>query len=150
MSILFIQSLQDVLIRDLDKLADDLKQYPSEESLWQVDGLIKNSAGNLCLHLCGSLQHFIGTVLGKTSYIRNREAEFATRNVPREKLLAEIAQTKKALEATLATLTEAQLKSNYPVDVLGKPMTTLYFLLHLAAHLGYHLGQLNYHRRLTN
>ena len=150
MSILFIQSLQDVLIRDLDKLADDLKQYPSEESLWQVDGLIKNSGGNLCLHLCGNLQHFIGTVLGKTSYIRNREAEFATRNVPREKLLAEIAQTKKALEATLPTLTEAQLKSNYPVDVLGKPMTTLYFLLHLAAHLGYHLGQLNYHRRLTN
>ena len=150
MSILFIQSLQDVLIRDLDKLADDLKQYPSEESLWQVDGLIKNSAGNLCLHLCGNLQHFIGTVLGKTSYIRNREAEFATRNVPREKLLAEIAQTKKALEATLPTLTEAQLKSKYPVDLLGKPMTTLYFLLHLAAHLGYHLGQLNYHRRLTN
>ena len=149
MTDLFTQSVQAVMLRDLDKLAEELALYPSEESLWKISGLIKNPGGNLCLHLCGNLQHFIGKVLGNSAYMRNRDAEFSTRNVPRAKLLEEIAQTKKALEATLPSVTEAQLRANYPIDVLGKPMATLFFLLHLAAHLEYHLGQVNYHRRLV-
>ena len=146
---LFTQSVQAIMIRDLDKLAEELALYPNEESVWKITGLIKNPGGNLCLHLCGNLQHFIGTVLGKTSYVRNRDAEFSTRNVPRAKLLEEISQTKKTLEATLPALTEDQLKANFPMDVLGKPMATLFFLIHLSAHLEYHLGQVNYHRRLV-
>lgn len=148
MKTLLIQSLQTVLLRDLDKLADEISQYSSEESLWKVAASIKNPAGNLCLHLCGNLQHFIGAVLGKTDYKRNRDNEFAAKNIPRVNLLSEIANTKKAIENTLPSLTEKHLQSNYPVDVLGHPMTTLFFLVHLSAHFSYHLGQVNYHRRL--
>lgn len=149
MKTLLIQSLQTVLLRDLDKLAEEISQYPSEESLWKVAGSIKNPAGNLCLHLCGNLQHFIGAVLGKTNYKRNRDHEFAAKNITRENLLLEIANTKKAIEKTVPTLTEEHLKSNYPQDVFGRPMTTLFFLVHLSTHFSYHLGQVNYHRRLV-
>jgi hypothetical protein len=43
-----------------------------------ADG-ISNSAGNLCLHLIGNLNHFIGATLGNTGYVRNREQEFSSK-----------------------------------------------------------------------
>ena len=144
-----LDSLTTILLRDLNKLESELLLYTSEESLWRIEKSIKNPAGNLCLHLCGNLQYYIGAVLGNTGYIRNRDNEFAARNVSRENLLKEITQARKAISETLPSLTEAQLLSNYPVDVFGHPMTTLHFLVHLSTHLGYHLGQVNYHRRLV-
>ena len=146
---LLIDSLQNVLLRDLSKLESELLLYPDEASLWKVDKAIKNPAGNLCLHLCGNLRHYIGAVFGKSGYVRNRDNEFAAKNVSLENLIKEIAFAKKAVSDTLPTLTEQQLQANYPEDVLGKPMTTLFFLVHLSAHLSYHLGQVNYHRRLV-
>ena len=143
------ESLLALYTRDLDKLAEELRLYPSEVAVWNVSTGITNSAGNLCLHLCGNLQHFIGAVLGSSWYIRNREAEFSSRDIPRATLLAEIEQTKASLTHALSFLAHDQLHAQYPIDVFGKPMTTLYFLMHLASHLGYHLGQVNYHRRLV-
>ncbi len=142
------ESLLALYTRDLDKLAEELRLYPSEEAVWKVNAGITNSAGNLCLHLCGNLQHFIGGILGNSGYKRNREAEFSSRDIPRTELLSEIERTKSSLANTLAILTPDQLHGQYPVDVFGKPMTTIYFLMHLATHLGYHLGQVNYHRRM--
>jgi len=146
---LLLESVQSILIKNLDKLEEELRLFPSEESIWKTGGQIKNPAGNLCLHLCGNLQHYIGAVLGKTGYIRNRDNEFAARGITRERLLSEVAQTKEAILQTLPSLTNDQVHSRYPEDVLGFPMTTLYFLIHLATHFGYHLGQVNYHRRLV-
>ena len=144
-----LNSLTTILLRDLNKLESEILLYTSEESLWKIEKSIKNPAGNLCLHLSGNLQHFIGAILGNTGYIRNRDNEFAARNVSRENLLKEIGHTRKAISETLPALTEAQLLSDYPVDVFAHPVTTLHFLVHLSNHLGYHLGQVNYHRRLV-
>ena len=143
-------SIAELLSRDLAKLKEEIGLYQSSDALWIVDGEIKNSAGNLCLHLCGNLQHFIGAILGKTSYIRNREAEFSTKNMAKDSLLNEIEATIRSVEQTLATLSDGALEIQYPQDVLGKPMTTGYFLIHLQGHLNYHLGQINYHRRLLD
>lgn len=143
-----LESIQKLLLRDLDSLAKEISLYPTEESLWLLQGDIKNTAGNLCLHLCGNLQHFIGTVLGQTSYVRNRDAEFADKNVPKEKLLTEIEATKKAVSETLGKLEASALNKEYPLQVFGEPMTTEYFLIHLSGHLTYHKGQINYHRRM--
>ena len=143
------QSLMTLYSRDLDKLAEEIKLYPDEAAIWKVAPGISNSAGNLCLHLCGNLQHFIGTILGNSGYVRNREEEFSSRNIPREKLLEEIEKTKAAIAQTLPHLPHEQLHAPYPVEVFGHPMATVFFLMHLATHLGYHLGQVNYHRRLT-
>lgn len=143
------QSLMTLYARDLDKLAEEIRLYPDEAAIWKVAPGITNSAGNLCLHLCGNLQHFIGTILGNSGYVRNREAEFASKNIPREKLLEEIEKTKAAIAQTLPDLPHEQLHAPYPVEVFGHPMATVFFLMHLATHLGYHLGQVNYHRRLS-
>lgn len=146
----FIQSLVTVFERDLKKLETEISSYPDEASLWMLSGAINNTAGNLCLHLCGNLQHFIGAVLGKSGYIRNREHEFAARNIPRSQLLAEIAATITVIKSTLAEIPQQELAKEYPAQVFDFTMTTTFFLVHLAAHLSYHLGQVNYHRRILS
>ena len=135
--------------RDLTKLESEISQYADDGALWKVTGQITNPAGNLCLHLCGNLQYYLGTVLGKTGYVRNRPLEFSAKGISRDALMAEIVRTKKAVAETLGKLDDDQLAQSYPEDVLGYPMTTSFFLNHLFGHLGYHLGQVNYHRRLT-
>ena len=143
-----IESISQLYERDLDKLLQELKAYKNEENLWLIDGEIANSGGNLVLHLCGNLRHFIGAMLGGTSFIRQRDDEFALKDVKRSELVSQIKQTKKSVLETLAELPEEKLVEVYPVNVFGKEMTTLHFLHHLYGHLNYHMGQLNYHRRL--
>lgn len=145
----FIESIGKLIDRDLNKLAEEIRQYPTEDGIWIVKGEIKNSAGNLCLHLCGNLQHFFGAVLGKTGYVRNRENEFAAKGIPKTQLLAEIQNTRDAVSTTLQKFDPSKVSDAYPEKVFDYPMTTMHFFIHLAAHLGYHLGQVNYHRRLV-
>lgn len=145
---LLIKTVQKLLDRDLAVLEKEISTYPSDAELWKVAGDIKNPAGNLCLHLCGNLQYYIGAVLGNSGYVRNREAEFSTKGLSKEELLNEIAKTRKAVSKALENLNPTVLETIYPVEVFKDPMTTGYFLIHLSAHLGYHLGQINYHRRL--
>ena len=146
----FIESVSKIIERDLNKLEEEINLYSNEEIIWRINKDIKNSGGNLCLHLCGNLQHFIGAILGKTGYVRNRDNEFAAKGIARAELIAEIQRTKNAVESTLRKLNPTVLKDEFPIQVLGYPMTTLYFLTHLSAHLEYHLGQINYHRRLLS
>jgi hypothetical protein len=146
---LLLESIRNVMLRDLDKIQAELKLYGDESALWKTKDDIKNSAGNLTLHLCGNLQHYIGFILGGVAYVRDRDNEFAAKNVPLDALLSEIEKAKKAVSEGLSKLTEAQLESDYPAEVFGYPIKTLFFLVHLTAHLSYHLGQVNYHRRLV-
>lgn len=143
-----IKDLEKALLRDLQKLEDEIRLYADDETLWKKTVGINNPAGNLCLHLCGNLQHFIGHVLGKSTYQRNRAFEFECPFLPREKLLAEIHQTRLTIAEYLPRVQEAELDREYPIKVFQEPMSTRLFLLHLATHLNYHLGQINYHRRL--
>ncbi len=147
-----IKSLQSIYQRDLEKLRDEIELYSSEESLWLIDGKIANSGGNLCLHLVGNLRHFIGAVIGGPGYVRDRELEFTTKGTPRAELLAAIDETISEVLNGLNKLRPEQLDEEYPLIVFTEmgPMTTGYFLIHLATHLGYHLGQINYHRRLLD
>lgn len=143
------QILEEIFIRDLAILREEILRYDDEESLWIVDGEIANSGGNLALHIAGNLRHFIGAVLGGDGYVRNRESEFSARAVPREKIIAEIDAAVAAIRAVMPGLNKEILEETYPIEVFGRPMTNAFFLTHLATHLNYHLGQINYHRRLT-
>jgi len=136
--------------RDLEKLKTEITSYNDKNKMWEVKGKISNSAGNLCLHVCGNLQHFIGAVLGNSGYGRNREAEFNKKNVPVDEIIKEIDQTLLIVKKTLSELDEKRLKEIYPINVFGYEMTTGFFLTHLTTHLSYHLGQINYHRRLLD
>ena len=145
-----IEILDKLYERDLQKLKTEITAYKVEENIWKISGEILNSAGNLCLHLCGNLQHFIGAVLGNSGYIRKRDEEFSKKNIPISELVAEIELTTEVLKKTFAGLNEDDLQKIYPVNVFGYEMTTEYLLTHMATHFNYHLGQLNYHRRLLD
>jgi len=136
--------------RDLNKLIDEINLYTDESNLWKVDKTILNSAGNLCLHLVGNLKTFIGTNLGNTGYVRQRDLEFSLKGVPRAEMVKQVEETILIAEKTLPTLTVSDLEKEYSPQVFNHPMTTEYFLIHLAMHLSYHLGQINYHRRLLD
>ena len=144
------QALKTLFRRDLEHLKRELDLYQHEERIWHTEKGITNSAGNLCLHLIGNLNTFIGAELGRTAYVRHRELEFSLKDVPRSELLAKIDETIAVVERTLNELISEQLEAVYPKEVFGKPMTTEYFLVHLSSHLMYHLGQINYHRRLLD
>lgn len=142
------ETLKSLFNRDLNKLKVEIESYQNESQMWVTDKNISNSGGNLCLHLIGNINTFIGTELGKTGYIRNRPLEFTTKNVPKSELITKIDETISVVNKTLDSLTEADLQAIYPQIVFEKEMTTEFFLVHLSTHLAYHLGQINYHRRL--
>src|SRR5436189_5372201 len=103
--------LTDLYERDLNKLKSEIELYPGEADLWKKSGEVPNSAGNLCLHLIGNLQHFFGAVLGETGYVRDRPVEFSSTGVPREKLLADIDATIDVVKSTLAKLSNDDLSA---------------------------------------
>ncbi|NHA07772.1 DinB family protein [Mucilaginibacter sp. HC2] len=147
---MLIPILKTLFIRDLEKLKVELELYRNEQNIWLVDKQITNTAGNLCLHLIGNLNTYIGAELGKTGYIRNRPLEFSSGPVPRTELLKSIDETIQMIDSTLDQLSEEQMANEYPQEVTGGKVSTGYFLTHLATHLSYHLGQVNYHRRLLD
>lgn len=142
-----LADLRTVLLRDLKGLIREVQAYPNDEAPWAPIPGIANCGGTLVLHLAGNLQHFVGALLGGSGYIRDREAEFATRGLSRAELVAHIDRTIAAVEPVLARLTEARLAEPFPAEIAGKRPTVGRFLTHLATHLAYHLGQVDYHRR---
>jgi uncharacterized damage-inducible protein DinB len=145
-----IEILNKLFQGDLDKLKTEITSYKDEQNIWKISGEILNSAGNLCLHLCGNLQHFVGAVLGNSGYVRKRDEEFSKKNVPIRELVTEIELTIEILKKTFAEMKEDDLQKIYPINVFGYEMTTEYLLTHMATHFSYHLGQINYHRRLMD
>lgn len=147
---MLIETLKLIFARDLKKLRSEIDSYQHEANLWTIEPTIANSAGNLCLHLIGNLNTYIGNVIGKTDYLRDREAEFSLKNVPRKNLLEKIDNTIQVVERSLNTLNEKSLADEYPILVLQEMTSTEFLLVHLTTHLSYHLGQINYHRRLLD
>lgn len=137
-----------LLKRDLQAFASELKLFSDESAIWKTLPGVSNSAGNLTLHVCGNLQHFIGAVLGNTGYVRNRPAEFESRDLPLTDVLAEVEKTVGVLETVLPGLSAETLSATYPDVLGGLRLPTDLFLLHLSTHLSLHLGQVGYLRRI--
>jgi hypothetical protein len=144
------KTLAALFTRDLTRLKEELSLYKNPAAIWMISGQANNSAGNLCLHLIGNLNSYIGATLGHTGYIRNRELEFNDTAVPLEILQKKISDTIGMLNTVVPTLSCQQLEAAYPLLVLEQPTSTGFLLTHLATHLGYHLGQVSYHRRLLD
>ena len=142
--------MTDTLIKLFDRDLSRLQQEAGlikEENLWKTTGTIKNPAGNLCLHLIGNLNTYIGKNIGGIPYTRDRDAEFTNTAVPQQQLMEQIEATKDVVLSVLRNMSEASLKEKHVENVFAFEMTNEYFLMHLAMHLAYHLGQVNYIRR---
>lgn len=147
---MLIETLRLLFNRDLLRLKSEINLYKDESKIWIVEKNITNSAGNLCLHLLGNLNTYIGAAFGKTNYVRNRELEFSIKNISKKELIDQIDHTIIVIEMSLNNITEEELKSEHQILVFDKKTTLEYLLVHLTTHLTYHLGQINYHRRLLD
>ena len=132
----------------LDNLKKEISLYQNDSDLWKLTGDLKNTPGNLALHLCGNLKHNIGSVIGKNGYVRNRDLEFSKKNISKQDLLAEIESTTGIVIPILEDLTGERLAEEFPEASHGENQTVYDALIRLALHLGYHVGQINYHRRI--
>ncbi len=144
----FLEDLKFLYLRDIDKLKNEIEAYQDDSSLWAKSGSIANSGGTLCVHLCGNLRAFIGHQVGGFDYVRDREFEFSGTPVDRSELLEWIAETREWVESSLSNLSEEKLPNDFPIQPFKYKLTYQNFLLHLQGHLNYHLGQINYHRRI--
>ena len=135
------------LARELDGFKRELALFPDDASVWTTVPGITNSAGNLALHLAGNLQYFIGTVLGRTGYVRTREIEFGRRSGTRAEIYAELDAAIAVIRHVLPGITDATLDQTFPETVMGSTFRTGTFLVHLCSHAGFHLGQAGYLRR---
>lgn len=145
------ESLQSLFVKDLLRLKSEIEQYKNESNLWLTEKEISNSAGNLCLHLIGNLNTFIGGELGQTGYVRDRPLEFSQKDVPRAELIQRIEETIEVVKHSISSLGASDLDKDYPsVKVVEGGSSIGFMLIHLLGHLTYHLGQINYHRRLLD
>jgi uncharacterized damage-inducible protein DinB len=145
----FAECVRTILVRDLRALRREVEAYPDDASVWAVPEGIANSCGTLVLHLVGNLRTYVGQQIGGDHYERDRPREFSARNLPRAELLRDIDATIVAVDAAMPRLLADALTARYPLAIGPVTLVTQDFLLHLAAHLGYHLGQVDYHRRLV-
>jgi hypothetical protein len=145
-----MNSYKQLYITFLNSLKDEISLYKNEENIWKLSGEISNTPGNLCLHICGNLNHFFGAVIGNTEYVRERELEFSKKNVSRAELLKGIEETKKMIEKIFDGLTPDEINKIYPIDKFGENVTYGFIFSRLISHLAYHVGQINYHRRILD
>ncbi|MDB5200699.1 MAG: DinB superfamily protein [Ferruginibacter sp.] len=145
-----INTLRSLFTRDLSRLSKEILLYTNERNLWIMAQQINNSAGNLCLHLLGNLNSYIGKEIGDANYTRDRDAEFSLKDIPRETLLQRIAETSAIINRAFDQFDEDDLSKEYPVLVFDEKTSYEFMLIHLSTHLAYHLGQINYHRRLLD
>ncbi|MDQ6717495.1 MAG: DinB family protein [Gemmatimonadota bacterium] len=138
-----------VLLREIESVRSSIEAYPSDESLWAPVPGITNTGGTLALHIAGNLRHFLGNFLGGVPFTRDREAEFSNRSATRADLVALIEETRKAIAASIPKLSNVVLARPFPLQIVGRTVGTADFVVHLASHLAYHLGQMDYHRRIV-
>ncbi|MBS1560876.1 MAG: DUF1572 family protein [Bacteroidetes bacterium] len=143
-----IAALQASFLEGLSALSDEIRSFPDDASLWVTRPGITNSAGTLALHLIGNLHHFVGAQIGNTGYVRDREAEFAARDLTKAMLLQRCDETTEMIRTTFRSCTAESLAHPFPLATFGEGRTTGDVLVRLVAHFRYHLGQVNYLRRL--
>ncbi|MBK6773745.1 MAG: DUF1572 family protein [Ignavibacteria bacterium] len=145
-----MNSFKQLYLNFLNSLKDEISLYKDPGNIWLLSGSISNTPGNLCLHICGNLNHFFGAVIGNTGYIRERDQEFSKRNLSREELFGAIDETKIMIGKIFDDLTQDDINKIYPINKFGENVTYGFIFSRLVSHLSYHLGQINYHRRLTD
>jgi hypothetical protein len=137
-----------LLTRELEGFKREIRMFPDDESVWRTVPGVTNSAGNLAIHVAGGLRYLVGSLLGGTGYVRNRETEFSRRSGTRSEIVAELDGAIVVVREVLSRLPQDRLAADFPEAVLGAKLRTGIFLIHLCAHAGFHLGQAGYLRRM--
>ena len=141
--------LAGLLVRDLTRLGQEIAAFPDDAALWTAAPGVTNAAGNLILHLEGNLREYIGRQLGGVPYVRNRRQEFSQTGFTREEMRSRVDALRQTIPDIIGGLTDDDLGRAFPQKVFGRELPTSQFLIHLHGHFNYHLGQIDYLRRIT-
>lgn len=147
---MILQTIKDIYLHELDTLQKEIELFETDELLWETRPGIINPSGTLCLHLCGNLNHFVGAVLGNSGYVRNRELEFSQRGLHKIDLVQGVLQTKNTMDKVLSSMDDEMLRRDFPIPFMNRTVSISFLLLTLLKHFSYHLGQLNYLRRIIH
>jgi hypothetical protein len=143
------EELAALFVRDLTRLAQQLRAFPDTAAVWKLAPGVSNAAGTLALHLEGNLREYVGRQLGGVEYRRDRPREFSARGIERDELIDRVEAVLETVRSVVGALPPAVLDAPYPEPYDGAPISTRQFLIHLSGHLNYHLGQVDYLRRVT-
>ncbi len=143
------KELADLFRRDIARLGQQVNGFPDDSTLWAILPGTTNSAGNLALHVEGNLREYIGRQLGGVPYERRRPLEFSSTGLTRGELAGRVTALQTLIPEIVLGLTEQVLDAPFPEEVLGIPLSTRQFVIHLLGHLNYHLGQIDYLRRIV-
>lgn len=141
--------LIDLYSRELDRFKNEILAFENDELPWKMADGLNITAGNICLSLCGSLQHNIGNMIGDSGYIRNKEAEQKAKNITRERLVEEIENAKGIVVNTLEEISKSDLLKIFPSKEFEEPITTEYFLIHQLSQLSFSIGQISILRNVA-
>lgn len=129
----FMEDFLPKLERCLERLNDD--------QIWWRPNDQSNSIGNLILHLCGNARQWIVGGVGGAPDARNRNAEFAQREViPRAELESLLRETLRDVDATLAACDADRLLEQRTIQ--GTDVSVLSAILHVVEHFSMHTGQI--------
>lgn len=142
------KELASLFSRDLNRLRKQIDSFQTDDALWQTLPGVTNSAGNLALHLEGNLREFVGRQLGQLPYERKRDLEFSSKGLTKVDLGTRLEELNRTIPSVVESLSKEDLETQYPQIVFEAPMTTQEFLFHLYGHLNWHLGQVDYLRRI--
>lgn len=132
----------------LDQIDAELALYPDETKLFEVLPGTLNSGGNLFLHLIGNLRHFYGAILLKDGYVRMREEEFSGTATLSE-IKADLMLVRGLIQVYFNGASDESFDQPFPIEFAGAQVTHGFMYLKLLQHLTYHIGQINYHRRVV-
>ena len=114
----------------------------SDEQIWWRPNDQTNSVGNLTLHICGAVRHFLGRGVGGHDYQRDRPAEFASRSLPKSQLLATLDKMVDTAQQTFDNLDPSRLRDESTEPTYYS--TVFEDLFGVAIHMAVHTGQIVY------
>ena len=124
----------------LPKIERCLEQLDDTQIWWRPNPK-SNSIGNLVLHLCGNARQWIVAGLGGSHDGRNRDSEFAQREIiERSQLTNLLRSTVGEVVATLRALKEDTLLEKRQIQ--GSEVDGLEAVFHVTEHFSMHTGQI--------
>ena len=145
----FIAECRSLLVKDYLPKIERSVELLSDEQIWWRANPSSNSIGNLLLHLGGNVRQWIVVGLGGATDTRDRDAEFAQRDViSRDELLNRLRQTLREADETLAEFDAKRLLD--PFTIQGLQVSALAAILHVVEHFSMHAGQILYITKLLS
>ena len=137
----FISEARSLLLTDYLPKLERCAAALSDQQIWWRANLQSNSIGNLLLHLSGNVRQWIVVGLGGSPDQRDRDAEFAQRDIiPRDELIKRLRQTLNEVDATLAAFDAHRLLERFTIQ--KSDVSALAAIFHVVEHFSMHTGQI--------